>query len=33
MSCLPEKLKGRIYFEDELTTEDREENEEQSAKR
>jgi putative ATPase len=25
MLCLPEKLKGRIYFEDELTTEDTEE--------
>ncbi len=26
MSCLPEKLEGRIYFEDELTTEDTEKN-------
>lgn len=33
MSCMPEKLKGRIYFEDELTTEDTEEDKEQSARR
>jgi putative ATPase len=32
MSCLPEKLKGRIYFEDELTTEDTE-GKDQRAKR
>ena len=32
MSCLPEKLKGRIYFEDELTAEDTEEDKEQRVK-
>jgi putative ATPase len=32
MSCLPEKLKGRVYFEGNRTTEDMAEGEEQSAK-
>jgi hypothetical protein len=26
MSCLPDKLKGRVYFEDDGTTEDTEKN-------
>jgi len=32
MSCLPEKLKGRVYFEDDRTTEDAEGGKGQSAK-
>ena len=32
MSCLPEKLKGRVYYENELTTEDTEEGKEQQVR-
>src|SRR5438309_7844431 len=33
MTCLPEKLRGRVYFQENRTTEDTEENESQGARR